>query len=321
MLPLLALILQAEPEDDLGRGPLHMTSLSPFQTLRPGFTPRPPSILPDGIWELRLTESWGNLWAVNENDYLIDMEVLHSNLAVGYGLGGGFRADLELEVSARFGGAMDRMIDNVHAAIGAETRHRTEFSRNDFRLELQGREGRPSGQLTNEDRGVFAQAAVGTLQWTFSKGGPGRPALSTALSVRVELGNNEDLHGGAPVDFAWSISGAERLGPLILSLSGVVAWYGTESFGDIPLEAVQVSGLAAVEWPVHEDLSIVLQYLASQGVVEDWKDFSKPSHEIMLGVRAGVGQHVEFEIGLLENIGIPDNSPDFGFHAGLSFRF
>jgi hypothetical protein len=315
-------LLQAEPENDLGRGPLHIISLSPFQTLRPGFIPRAPvDFPPDLNWEIRITESWANIWAFNEDDYLIDMEVLHTNVGVARNLGKGWRADLELEISARAGGGMDRLIDNVHAAIGAETRHREDFPRNDFALDLQGGAERPSARLGNEDRGFFARALVSTLQWTFSEGGPGRPALATAVSFRIELGPNDELHGGSPVDVSWSLSAAERLGPVIVSLSGAVSWFGKEWFEDIPLETLQVAGLLALELPLHEDLSVVAQYLVSQGVAEDWLDFSRPSHEIVLGFRAGVGERVDFEFGMLENIGIPDNSPDFAFHAGLSYRF
>lgn len=318
---LVALLLQAEPEDDLGRGPLHIISLSPFQTLRAGFIPRAPVSFPEDRWEVRITESWANIWAFNEDDYLIDMEVLHSNLGVARSLGDGFRAEVELELSARAGGFMDPMINNFHDFIGAKTRHREDFEENDFMLNLEGREGRASANLGNEDRGFFARAVVSTLHWTFCKGGPGAPALATSLSFRVELGSNDELQGGSPVDVAWSLSAAERLGPFIISLSAVVAWYGTEEFVDIPLEPVQVSGLLAFELPVHEDLSIVLQYLVSEGSAKDWLDFSRPSHEIVLGFRAGVGERVDFEFGMLENVGIPDNSPDFGFHAGLAWRF
>ena len=320
---LLALLLQLAPlEDDIGRGPLHMTSQSPFQTLRPGFTPRAPSNLPDHTWELRLTESWANLWAYNENDYIIDMEVLHSNLTLSRALGSGLRFDVELEVSARAGGEMDSMINSVHDALGAEERHRDEFPEDDFQLNmLDNGEGRGSAMLSNRDRGFFASAAIGTLHWTFSKGGKGTPALSTALSFRVELGNTEELRGGSPVDVGWSVSMSERYGPLIVSLSGIVAWFGTEWFEEIPLEPVLATGLLAIELPLHEDLSLLFQYLCSQGAAKDWEDFSRPSHEIMLGFRAGVGRRVDFEFGLLENIGIPNNSPDFGFHAGLAYRF
>lgn len=321
---LLALLLQQSVplEDDIGRGPLHMTSQSPFQTLRPGFTPRAPSNLPDHTWELRLTENWANLWAFNEDDYIIDMEVLHSNLTLSRALGKGLRFDVELEVSARSGGGMDKLINNVHDAIGAEDRHREDFSENDFQLNLQDNGlGRGSATLSNKDRGFFASAAIGTLHWTFSKGGKGKPALSTALSFRVELGDTEELKGGSPVDIGWSLSISERYGPLIVSLSGVVAWFGTEWFEEIPLEPVLVSGLLAIELPLHDDLSLVLQYLCSQGAAKDWEDFSRPSHEILLGFRAGVGERVDFEFGLIENVGIPNNSPDFAFHAGLAYRF
>ena len=68
-------------------------------------------------------------------------------------------------------------------------------------------------------------------------------------------------------------------------------------------------------------VSLLLQYMLCQGAAEDWRDLSKPSHEILLGVKAEIGSRTVFEAGLLENLGIPDNSPDFGFHAGLSYRF
>ena len=130
------MIQEGQRPFDLGRGPLHMTSLSPFQTLRSGLTPRPPSVLPEGTWEARLTESWANLWAYNEDDILIDMEILHSNFALGCGLGQGWRADLELEMSSRFGGSMDGLINSVHDLLGAETRHREDFPNDDFQFDL-----------------------------------------------------------------------------------------------------------------------------------------------------------------------------------------
>ncbi len=321
MTVLLCLLAQVETPNDIGRGPLHMTSMSPFQTLRSGFTPSPPSHLAEGDCELRVTESWANLWALNENDILIDMEILHTNIALGRGLGAGFRADVELEASSRFGGSMDGMINGVHDILGAETRHREEFSNDDFAMSLQGRDGRPSARLSNRDRGVFSRSLVGTLQWTFSDGGPGRPALSAAVSFRTDLGRNPDLRGGSPVDAALAFSAAERWGPFLCSASVQTAWYGSERFQDIPLEPIQTVGLAAIEWPFHRKVSLLLQYLLCQGAAEDWRDLSKPSHEILLGVKAEIGSRTVFEAGLLENLAIPDNSPDFGFHMGLSYRF
>ena len=321
MILLVLLLGQAEPADDLGRGPLHMTSLSPFQTLRSGLTPRPPSGLPEGIWELRITESWANLWAFDEDDLLIDLEILHNNAAIGLGLGRGFRADLELEATTRFGGTLDGLINSVHNILGAGSRHREDFPKDDFQFDLQGRDGHPSARLSNRDRGLFSSSVVGTLQWTFSEGGPGRPALSAALSWRADVGKNTDLRGGSPVDVAFSVAAAERWGPLLFSASLLAAWYGAEDFKGIDLRAFQGACLAAVEWPFHPEASLLLQYLLSRGAAEDWMNLSLPSHEIMLGMKMDLGGGASGEIGILENLAIPDNSPDFGVHAGLAFRF
>ena len=67
--------------------------------------------------------------------------------------------------------------------------------------------------------------------------------------------------------------------------------------------------------------SLLLQYLRSDGVFEDFGPFSDTSNEVTVGYRWELGQKGILEIGLIENIGSYDNSPDFGIHVGFSQRF
>ena len=79
--------------------------------------------------------------------------------------------------------------------------------------------------------------------------------------------------------------------------------------------------LAAVEWRFAPDMSIVLQYLGSQSAFQGPGAFSNVSNELTLGWKGEIQQGTILEIGLIENFILFDNSPDFGFHAGLTWRF
>jgi nucleoside-diphosphate-sugar epimerase len=56
-------------------------------------------------------------------------------------------------------------------------------------------------------------------------------------------------------------------------------------------------------------------------VAKDLGDFSQNSNEITLGWKWELADRTVFEFGLIENILNFNNSPDFGVHAGLTFRF
>ena len=67
--------------------------------------------------------------------------------------------------------------------------------------------------------------------------------------------------------------------------------------------------------------SVLVQYLVTEGLIEDFAPFSDESNEITLGYKWEVRNRGVLEIGLIENIISFDNSPDFGFHVGFSQRF
>ena len=94
-----------------------------------------------------------------------------------------------------------------------------------------------------------------------------------------------------------------------------------DSCGSTAIRPTQYSGLLAAEWRFDSNMSLVLQYLVSQGVAKDLGDFSQNSNEITLGWKWELAERTVFELGLIENIIDFNNSPDFGIHAGLTVRF
>jgi hypothetical protein len=181
---ILLLVLQQPPgaRDDIGRGPLVMPSLSPFQSLRSGLLPRTPSALRAGEGELRFSTSWVNIWAFNEDDWILDVEVLDGRIGIAWGASDRATLFLEVEERARFGGELDRVIDHFHELTRAEQRHRDDFARDDVRFEVDRRDGRPPLLLGKGDRGVFERAIVVGAQW----GLLGSPAVDASPKDRSE---------------------------------------------------------------------------------------------------------------------------------------
>ena len=87
------------------------------------------------------------------------------------------------------------------------------------------------------------------------------------------------------------------------------------------MKTTQTSVLLAMEWRFSASKSLVLQYLATENLIDGPGDFGKTSSEITLGCKAELDHGLPLEIGLVENFILMDNSPDLGFHTGISYRF
>lgn len=305
---------------NVGYGPLHLPSLSPFQSLRFGFVPSTPSTLGRGNFEVRLHESWANIWARNEGDHLLDFEILRSEATLAFGITDSFQLELGLVEKARFGGAMDGFIQGFHDLFHIDQGGRDEVPRGDFAAELAADQGRPAVSLGNGDRGLFAQSLVLTLQHNLTCGTEDFPALSYAVTSRFPL-DSEDLESDGPLDLGVCVATSKRFGDFYAYAGVGLAWFGGERFHGIRLRSTQLTGLAVLEWRFSARMSIVGQYLVNEGVAENLGPFSRPSHEVTLGWKGEIGQGVVLEIGLIENIFLFDNSPDFGLHGGLTVRF
>lgn len=305
---------------NVGYGPLRLQSLSPFQSLRFGLQPRTPSTLAEGAFEAYVSAGWANIWAQNEGNHQLDFEITQVNLSLAYGISDVFQVDLGFVQRSRFGGHMDSFIQSFHDAFGIDQGGRDEAPKGDFNLSIID-EGRTVAQFSSHDRGSFSESLLLTVQHNVTCGTDGLPAFAYALTVRTELGDQEDMRESEPVDLHASVSGSMRFGDCFLYLGLGYAWFGKERYQDVELKTTQLSGLVALEWQFTAGASFVVQYLASEGVAENLDEFSDPSHEITFGVKVEVAPMTVLEIGLLENIVTSDNSPDFGLHAGLLYRF
>ena len=117
------------------------------------------------------------------------------------------------------------------------------------------------------------------------------------------------------------MSAAKRLGDVYVYAGLGFAWFGKEEFQHVEMKTTQASVLLAMEWRFWPDTSFVIQYLGSENVIDGPGAFGKTSSEITLGCKAELDHGLLLEIGLVENFILMDNSPDLGFHTGITYRF
>jgi thiol-disulfide isomerase/thioredoxin len=313
----------------VGYGPLRLRSQSPFQSLRLSITPRTPSTLGRGQWEARGALSWANIWANdqefapeddNYGGYFLDYESLHTNLGVSYGMSDTVQLELEYDERRRFGGAMDSFIQRFHDVFGFTQSGRDEVPKNQFTIFLNPRDGRAVVDLEDSAKGVFTRSLQFTFQHNVTCGTAKWPALSWTVSGRWNV-ESEDLEDD-DYDLAASIAVARRFGPRFYTYLTIgYAYFGEDSFLGLELADDQLTALLALEWRFAPKMSLVLQYLGSEGAAIDLGPFSETANEVTLGWKGEIRPAGVLEFGLIENVITFDNSPDFGFHMGYTQRF
>lgn len=316
---LVALQDPSDPQDKVGHGIMSIPSLSLLNALRGGLEPRVPEPLPRGTFELDYTLTWANTWGYNHGSFFVDQESLVPMIALGWGATDRTRIEFEARAPSRFGGRMDSLIEVVHEVLKVEAMNREDWPEDTFRVELT-KEGK-TAELEKSDRGFYGRSLAGTVQSTLWEGDDLWPLVSGSLTLRTDLGPNRDLREGSMVDVGASISAATRVGEFHLYGALGVAWFGSERFQHVKLRPVQGSILLAAEWRFTSNASLVAQYLITEGAARNWRNFSRPSNEIALGLRLAVAANARLELGAIENLADPVNAPDFGLHAGMDLRF
>jgi hypothetical protein len=306
---------------NVGFGPLRLSSQSPFQSLRIGLVPLTPSTLAEGQWEVHLGVADSNVFIKKPGEYLLQFDLVQSNLSVGFGLSNELEADLEYDQRSRIGGFMDQFIQHFHRAFGLTNQLRETEPLNGYALRFPASQSHPAVDVGHRSEGSYSNTLSFALRQNLTCGSEELPAVAVGLILRTPLGGSEDLEHEGPVDPGVTLSLAKRLGDFHFYASGLVAYYGHDSFRGIPLRPVQLSGLLAVEWQFLDWAAMVLQYQISQGVAEGLGPFGSPANELALGWKIEFAPRALLELGLIHTLLNNENSMDFGFTLGLTVRF
>src|SRR6185295_13201882 len=285
-------------DSNVGYGPLLQGSQSPFQSLRFGIDPRTPSTLAEGQWEAHVTETWSNTFVYHPWELLLDFETLDTRVSIAYGVLDELELELEFENRSGFGGIMDRFINAFHRTFGLTDAGRHNFPRNQFQIQIPDSKGVPALTLGSGDQGSYSNSLLLTVQHNVTCGTEYLPAIAYALTLRANLDNGPGLSGQMPIEPQLSVSVSKAVGDFYLYGSIAFGYFGTEHLAGIHLRPTQLSGLGAVEWRFAADMSLIVQYLVTQGVAKNLDDLSQTSNEITLGWKWEVAERTVFELGL-----------------------
>ncbi len=304
---------------NVGYGPFHYTSLAMIPSLRSGFETRFPISLEPGTFDLRLTESWVKNLAV-EDAWLVDFEILRSNVALAWHISEAVHLEIGVESGHRTGGGLDAVILGFHDAFGIAVGARNEFSRNENRIEIDPPGGGQRVVIDESDPQPYEQAALFTFQYVLSYGDEYFPAVSASLSLRWNL-DTGDVDPSGPVDLSASLGLVKEIWPFHVYLGGSYSWFGSENFYGIKLRTTQWTATAGLEWNLHPAFSLIGQFQATSGGVSGIEHLTRAAFEVVAGAKWQFVTGVLLEIAIVENVINFSNSPDFGVHGGLSFRF
>lgn len=303
----------------LGLGPLRLSSQSPGQSLRLGLVPHTPADLATGEWKFYAGASWVNVWAY-EQTHELDFESLTSEALLAYGLDDDWAIEAGAASRVTFGGRMDSFIQGFHDLFGLDQEGRDQAPRNRTYVRIDANDSQPGLLLGDEEmQGNRLFNLRGAVLYTLSHGHDAWPAAAIACTLQAPIGERRGYDGGL-IDVSLDLSLAKAYGGLVVY--GSVAWtrFGADKLYDLDLHRSNWAGFGALEWRVTQDWSLLVQYLVSQGVAPDLYSLSKPSHELTFGTQVRVGRHTIMQLGVIENVFIFDNSPDFGIHLALEMR-
>jgi hypothetical protein len=308
--------------ESVGYGPLTLSSQSPVQVLRPTLLPYTPSTILEGDMEFIASAAWTNLWArKRDGSYIVDLEQLRLGVVGRYGLTDRLNVQLEVPFLIRGGGFMDGMIEGFHDTFGIRQAGRDDFSRNEFRVEIEAEPGSRRAMDREAARAGIMDTVLG-LQYNVTCGTEWLPAIGIGVSLKIPTGSDGGLRGSPGFDPGVNIAVSRRfVGWLYGYLNLGFAYYGNDDVLGLELRPYQASALAALEFRATDNLAILVQILGNTAGAKDFHEFSKPTTEITLGAKWEIDRLTVLELGLIENLFIFENSPDFGVHFGVTRRF
>jgi Protein of unknown function (DUF3187) len=295
-------------------GPLNIRSMSPGQTLRLAPMPKSPYGLPQGKTEVQFNIAGASVFLQSPGEYLIDFNFTDTRMAINHGFGNGWSAELSFNDRRIVNLNLDEVVEAFHDVFGIDQNGRDENlsqTRVEFPLS--------SVSLGKELNGIFSQTVGITVQKVLIDKSVRWPALAIIFNSSIETLNDGMIEEGA-VDYAVQLSLAQKksTGYLFANLS--YSKFGSNNtLAVIPLSDKQFSGMLGYEFTMEANEAFIVQYLFSEGVLEDLGALANVSHEIHLGYKWRTEKNI-FEIGLVENIVNFDNGPDVAFTFGLTHR-
>jgi hypothetical protein len=303
-------------DDNTGLGYLTAPSLSPGHILRPSSIFILPMLDAKGTERIDFDLHWANVWNYKSDQYLIDGEWIRSNIRYSYALKDSLSVGLTLPIIGRTGGFADSTIENFHSAFRLGNANRDTTPRNQSLITVTDG-GDTYTVVEGESWGIGDVSAFAVTRIT--DGSSVCPAVTIQGEVSFPTGDQRELRGmGAPA-LSVSTVASKRLGKssFIQFLGAGFQYCDSDDITVIRFRNEQFSGLAGLEYQYSGTFCLLIQYLVSSPVAENYYAFSKPCHEVSAGFKWRVGRNTVMELAVVENVVVFQNSEDIGIHLAF----
>lgn len=307
---------EAEPEEywQGTLGPLTIRSLSPAQSLRLSPIPRSPYGLPEGQTELQFNIAVASVYSSQEGLFVLDYHFTDTRFAINQGFTNNWSAEVSINERRIVNAHLDQLTLEFHDLFGIDQNGREAAVKDGTNIQI----SEYGIDLGNEVRGQTSQTIGISVQKVLADKSIGWPAIAVNFNMSYEMLHDGLIeHGAFDYGVQFSIAQKKSNGYAYGNLS--YTEFGSDDVLGLPLIDHQFSGMFGYEFNMDRDEAFLLQYLFSEGVVDDMGELSEYSHEIHIGYKWRTESYL-FEAGLVENIVNFENSPDVAFTFGVTYK-
>lgn len=316
---LLTNCLAVAASERAGQGPLYVRAQNPGQSFRLTSLPHDARGLPSDTRALGIQNTLSNVWGESErNDYLLDFQM--NDLGLFFASSSGSRATVGLGLTERriINAHTDQIVLQVHEALGLGISGRDRVPRNDLNIDL----GPYDYELGYEELNnrLISRSAEGFLIWNWINGGNSGLSLASFTHLRHEL-SNEALVTENSTDVALGLALTQPIGSEVLYANLSWTRLGKTEKATIPIKKNLYSGMLSWEHRFSPATSFYVQYLVdSQIFAHNLGELSEPAHELQFGLKWRQ-KRLTWQLVLVENLFVFNNSPDFSLSLGLHYNF
>ena len=300
--------------------PLQTRNQNPL-TLPYGLPKPVPARLPAaGSGRFTFDVNWSNsavLESSDDYDFTLDAESLEARLRLEHAVGSKWAAMIELPWRYLGGGSLDGFIENWHDLFGLPQGPRRKMPKD--RLLIDYQQGGETLLHVDDSGSGIADIPIGVgYQAHASK----ERAVGAWLTVKLPVGDSDDLLGSGAIDVALSIAGETRLAEQWLLFGQVDAvWLGDGDILPQYQDSFAWAALAGVSWNAWRTLDLTVQFQANSQVFDLPLDgLSGDAVILSYGGSYRTTGGWRFDVGMSEDIQV-DASPDATFYFAVQRGF
>jgi len=300
--------------------PLQTRNQNPL-TLPYGLPKPVPARLPAaGSGRFTFDVNWSNsavLESSDDYDFTLDAESLEARLRLEHAVGSKWAAMIELPWRYLGGGSLDGFIENWHDLFGLPQGPRRKMPKD--RLLIDYQQGGETLLHVDDSGSGIADIPIGV---GYQAHASEQRAVGAWLTVKLPVGDSDDLLGSGAIDVALSIAGETRLAEQWLLFGQVDAvWLGDGDILPQYQDSFAWAALAGVSWNAWRTLDLTVQFQANSQVFDLPVDGLSGDAVILSyggSYRATGGWR--FDFGMSEDIQV-DASPDATFYFAVQRGF